>query len=442
MDFLSQIDYQLDFRGATDYLDFSDNHLLFVLSNRTVMSRLALQELGLYLTDSEWVEFDRRENVGRRALSVLSELLTPNELRAIEAEQPGASFGPVFAGVWQDQMDGGNLRLGVVTGSTVDEPALRALMVSPDDLEIILVQYSWDQLAAFQTELEFAARLQGVSIRSYTDPVSNTVVVLVAGDRFLSPPAVPSSAVTIRFNQDVEVHTAHTPSANHNSANQNPGLRIDIKYVPQGVGHYCTWGMTGHTATLNYLVTNGHCMLDLMTPRPNEIANFYNFDIQQGTTGGVELANQPTAYVVAKSFGLIDVARVQSAYGDTNCYHTSTSTCTSFMTGRRSLYDYHVGETICGAFGNSNIYQCFFVTIVDNGGNNNYRWMGFSYTGILGDSGTGLKYSSTWMGLYYGWSGSTGLFIPAYHVKTDLSFDLNCVPNGSQSGWGACPITP
>jgi len=67
--------------------------------------------------------------------------------------------------------------------------------------------------------------------------------------------------------------------------------------------------------------------------------------------------------------------------------------------------------------------------------------MGFSYTGVLGDSGTGLKYSSTWMGLYYGWSGGTGLFIPAYYVKTDLSFDLNCVPDGSQSGWGACPIT-
>jgi len=298
-DFLSQIDYQLDLRGATDYLDHSDNHLLFVLSNRTAMSRLALQELGLYLTDSEWMEFDRRQDVGRRAHKVLSALLTPNELKAIAAEQPGASFGSVFAGLWQDQLGGGNLRLAVVAGSKVDEPALQALMASPEDLEIIAVQYSWDQLAAFQTELESAASQQGVSIRSYTDPMSNTVVVLVAGDRFRPPTTVPGAAVTVRFDQDIEVHTAHTPAANHNSANQNPGLRIDIKYIPQGVGHYCTWGMTGHTATLNYLVTNGHCILNLMTPTPSQIASSYDFDIQQGTTGGVELAHQPTAYVVA-----------------------------------------------------------------------------------------------------------------------------------------------
>ena len=201
----------------------------------------------------------------------------------------------------------------------------------------------------------------------------------------------------------------------------------------------CTWGLTGHTSSLNYLVTNGHCLLNIMpAPQPTQIAGYYDFDVPQGS-GGVELATQLKAYVVAKDYDLIDSARVSSSYADTNCYHTGATNCAVFMTGRRSLYDYHVGETVCGSFGNSNTYRCDFVTIVPNNGP---RWIGFSFTGILGDSGAGMKYSTTWMGLYYGWSASDGLFQPAYWIKTDLAFDLNCVPDGSQSGWAACPITP
>ena len=206
IDLLMQIDYQLDLRKATDYLDASDAHIIAILRYRDRASESAFRELGLFMTEAEWAEFSRRQRVGMLASDVTDVLLNESPRTDVARERPGVAFGSTFAGIWQDQMQGGRLHLAVVRGSSYDSTALFALMESSGDLVIAEVAYSWDQLGAFDVGLQSAALSQRVSVFTYPDPASNTVVVRVSGDKFELPASVPADAVSLLFNQD----TRHT----------------------------------------------------------------------------------------------------------------------------------------------------------------------------------------------------------------------------------------
>lgn len=441
-DFLSQVGYQRTFRESYDFLDSSPDHIAGVLGDKATASKLAQHELGLYLTDAEWDEFDRRVAAMRKSSEVRAAIVGPEKARAIAEERP-TPFGPDYGGRWQDHFDDGVVKIGIVEGSKLDLAALRALMDRPSDVEFVPVQFSWDELQVYTRLVTEAASSQGIDVKVSPHAPANQVIVTIPEPGLKIPEGIPQSAVKVIIDPEaLDIQDAHTNfNSDHSVLLQSPGLRIFLENTAIGFGDgNCTWGMTGHTASFNYIVTAGHCVID---PPTTSISGNKNMQVWQYGTDGTRISDT-NPWVVAKDQALSDSARIQAdAFADTNCYHTETSSCGFTMTSRRSLYEYDVGQTVCAAFARSNDYRCPNITELVGSYFSDYR-IGFErQDGIPqgGDSGSGMKFSKTWDGIYYAGNATTSYFYPSYSVKTHLSFDFNCVRGGSSaSGWLTCPL--
>lgn len=442
-DFVAEVGYQLAFRRAYDYLDDSPDRIADVLSDRENASRMALHQLGLYLTDEEWQEFDRRAKALARSLSVRDAIVGEAAAREIAEERPGVEFGPEFGGRWQDHLDGGVVKIGIVEGTDIDRNALKAMMERPEDLEFVDVSYSWDDIVSFARLAAAAARSQGIAYTVSPHAPINKVIVTVADPSYESPSSIPSDAIVVVHDPDEaspdDLHLNFT--SDHSVLQQSPGLKVYMINSGEGWDNGgCTWGMTGHTTSYNYVVTNGHCVID---PPTTSISGELDVEVWQNGTDGTRISDANDPYVVARDHDLSDSARIQAdPYGDTNCYHTESSSCGFTMTSRRSLYNYAVGQAVCAAFGQSNDYLCPNISKLIGTYFDDYRLQFPRIDGKpnSGDSGSGMKFANTWDGIAYAKDTTYAYFYPAYSVKTDLQFDFNCVTGGNPSGWGSCPL--
>jgi hypothetical protein len=140
--------YQLALRSSFDFLSTDPTHIAALAA--TGGDPEAMQFLGLELSTEEWVEMQRRMTVIERAFAV-KQLVTGRAFDAAEEAAEGSGgrlpTGPLFAGVWQDHLDGGVLKVAVTDASAVDLDALYALFEGGrSDVVVIEQVYSLDEL--------------------------------------------------------------------------------------------------------------------------------------------------------------------------------------------------------------------------------------------------------------------------------------------------------
>ena len=436
-DFVWQIHYQLKFRANTDYLSTKPSHLSDLLNSRP--NNLGIERLGLYMTESEAQEFERRQELGDRIREVRAAL---GEYDAAEGEEQ--VYGPNFAGVWQDQMDGGAIVVALVDPSLANRRQLESLVGGSNNLRIIKVKYSWGEVNSYRDKLLNTFKANGLQAAARINSTSKGRVIEVVSPK----PALISRTVFSVAPADLVFVTEGSvdapmgaPNTTHSEAEQQPGLRIELD-----PGGWCTWGVNGHTSNWNYLVTAGHC----------GGATFDNFvgwtddlEIHQNNSFHLTPGSQFVHSIRSEPY---DMKRMSTPQADSNCYH-AVGNCIRNVRWRALHNSWEVGsDIVCASLGNSAVYQCGVVleeNYTSNGaGCEGSRWVRFDIAVIGGDSGSGFigpvaSPDVTIDAILACQSGSASFGNTAYDVKTQLGFDFNCastpVTGRAASAWGACP---
>ncbi len=447
-----QIAYQLSFRRQFDFLDDGEETIAALLEARPLTG--SLSELGLYLSANEWSEFQRRVRLGSLVASLRAAVTGLPFDAQMESAEWSWDLGPAFAGLWQDQMDGGKLKLALVQGIPLaGEPPLSTdslLSMVPrgqEDLEIIYVRYSFDQLRAYKESVLDVMRSSDIRGIVSVDETANTV--LVRTPQPFAVPAVPSDALT--FVQvpvsELAFVAGGMPTAAHSAANLQSGLQIGVWDDARSCGIAGTWGFTGHTTSNTYIVTAGHNAIfavDGSCDLETTLTSYVGYtDISQDADWETLIFRVNHAYTYARLEAIVDGARVLSnAYADTNCYHAGGE-CASFINQRLSLYNHYVGQPVCTSLGMTNGYFCG--TVTDNDLDDPAVPLTNQVLADIqiqqGDSGAGIKYSTTAHGIargFYGVYYGDVVFTPIYYIINRLDFDLNCVESGGW--WTTCPV--
>lgn len=442
IDFVGQLDYQLRFRGQTDYLSTEPAHLGALLVDRPL--NVGIELYGLYLTGDEAKELERRQVLGDRIEDVVAALGESEPL--VEGEMP--RYGPNFAGVWMDQKNGGVIVVALVDPSLVDQRQLEQLVGGREHLRVIDVDHAWNEVEAFRDALIEAIRAGGVQAGVRINSTSQgrkLEVILPNPDSITSDilRVVPGDLVSVSEGPlDVEEGDA---TSTHVEAEQQPGLQIEFD-----PGGNCTWGANGHTSSYNYLITAGHC----------GGSAFENFN---GWTNGLEIHQNNSfhltpgsQYLYSRFTGGWDMKRMSSPQADSNCYHLTGSyhgsgSCVRNVRWRALHNSWEVGaDVVCATLGTTNAYECGFVLEENysSTGCEGSRWVRYDIDTGPGDSGSGLigvdrSPDVTIDAIHACGSGTTGFGNTAYDVKNRLGFDFNCasspVTGRSASNWGSCP---
>lgn len=446
-DFVWQVDYQLRFRERVDYMSMDPGHIGRVLADRP--ANVGIESLGLILDGDEAREFNRRQALGDRIPHIREASGEDNEEELEEGALP--DYGPNFAGVWQDQLGGGDIIVAVVDAAKVDVAAVERAVGDIGQVRIVEVEHSWDEIHlmrdALNKEITDRGLVASVLINStgtgrefeIVTPSPELIDVSLLG-------LVPANLVTV--SEEPAVVPNSSPSGTHSAADQQAGLQIEMD---PGYAAFCTWGLSGHTSSYNYLVTDSHC---LSSTYENFSGWSYVVEVQQNDV--FELTPGP-AYVYAKNVYNTDAARISSQYADSNCYHESGVDCGGFFRYRSLNNSWEVNSDMtCASLGTSNVYECGFIVeenyVETSPACEGNRWVRYGITTIGGDSGAGLVYSSGSGGQLAidalhqcsnGAYGSVYFGMTAYWVKTELGFDYNCassvVNSRAASAWGACP---
>ena len=457
--------YAQRFRSHFDFLSTDPAFIAFLAEDGgNPDARMAM---GLEMTDEEWAELQRRDVVASRAIDVRRAVTGRSFDDAEEAQELTHRIptGPVFAGLWQDQMDGGRLKLAVTDASSLQLDTLDGLFArGSDDFVVIEQQYSLDELYAWRDviweRITTTSASAGVGF-NYSDSGVRLRLELYPGSTLAdSEPilaGIPRGQVLIIEREGPVEFGA--PWRNHGSS-QMAGLRIGIYGGTEMVP--CTWGLSGHTSSFAYLVTAGHCVTGVGT-----VLSGHGYrSVTQNEWNTNNYISAPNAFVYARNkdtSAALDFARIQlhSNYANSNgnCYHGSTSSntvhCVVRTKYRLSLYGHTVGQYVCASLGMTAQFKCGTVVDADMSG----VFAGQSFVnrveanicGTWGDSGSGIINSSTNATIHgiltNGWPCDLPphiggvLFVPAYYVKAYIgatSYDFNCVWSGSW--WGSCPI--
>lgn len=438
--FVHQVAYQLRFRSATDYLSVEPSHLAAVLSDRTATE--ASEWLNLYMTVEESAEFGRRQLLGDRMPDVARVLGVPEAEEGLDPVYPST-----FAGIWQDQLDGGRIVVAVTDRTTVDAAEVATVAGGSGNVSIIEVPYSWDEVNAYRDALVRALAAEKVPASVEIDSLSNGRRIEIVApnpsdvtESILS--AAPEGLVSVSAG---DVGETGAPDTTHSAADQMPGLRIEFD-----PGGWCTWGTNGHTNTYNYLVTAGHCGGD-------DFDDFLDsttvMEIHQNNS---RLLTSGSVFVYSRNVDGWDMKRVSSTYADDNCYHGETSHCSLFIKYRALHNSWETGsDTVCASLGNSSDHwDCGFVLETNYSGGSGAcsgnRFVRYDIPTIGGDSGAGLvgqvigeTPALSIDAIQHCKTGSTSYGNTAYDVKTRLAFDFNCassaVTGRAANAWGACP---
>ena len=441
MDFVSHVDYQLRFRSKTDYLSTTPGHLGAVLKTRP--DNFGIDSLGLYMTDAEVKEFDRRQDRGDQ-IPLIRAALGESEPK-VEGQVP--RYGANFGGVWQDQLDGGAIVVALVNPSLADQAGLARLAGGKEHLRVIDVKYSWNQVDGFRDTLMKAIEKRGVGAGVLIDSTAQGRKLEVFAPNPASVPSdllalVPSDLVSVVAGP-LAVEEA-PPTDTHPEAEQQPGLSIELD-----PGGGCTWGINGHSTSWNYLVTAGHCGGDTF----GDFAGFTD-DLEVHQNDSFELT--PGSQYV-ESFNSVgwDFKRVATPQADSNCYH-AVGSCIRYVEWRAFVNSWEIGsDIVCASMGTTNTYECGAVleeNFVGSGsGCEGSRWVRYDIDTSGGDSGSGLigpvaSPAVTIDAIHACGSGTWGFGNTAYDVMTQsgLTWDFNCaasvVTGRAPTAWGACPV--
>jgi len=445
LDFVSQVNYQLRFRSRADYLSSDAAHIGQVLAEQP--DNVGIQGLRLYLTDDEAVELLRRLELGDKIPELVRALGEKADGDVPEGESP--TYSANFAGVWQDQLDGGKLVVAVIDRSRLDESTL-VKITDKSHLKIVEVEHSWNEVNRYRDDL--VKGLQDAKIDA--DVIINStgegrIIEVVIPDPGTLPTEVvakiPADLVVVTAGPVAETQSG--PSSTHVEGSQQPGLQIEF----DGGGN-CTWGANGHTSSYNYVVTAGHCGVDPFedflgwvnsVPENMEVHQNNSFHLTAGNT-----------FVYSRRAGGWDMKRFSSDYADSNGYHADGDWAT-FIRYRALHNSWEINsDLVCASMGTSNSYECGYI-LEENAsltcsGNSGSRWVRYDIDTDLGDSGAGIEgfLGQNYMtidAIHACGGGSWGHGNTAYDVKQRLAFDYNCrsslQTNRPTSYWGACPTT-
>lgn len=435
LDFVHQVHYQLRFRSRFDFLSSDLDHLGQLLRDRP--ENVGVENLGLFMTDAEADELLRRQELGDRL---------PDLARAA-GEEPAQEEGAEptrsenFAGVWQDQLDGGRLVVAVVDPSKVDRQALDRLAGGSDNLKVIDVDHSWDEVntirdrankAIQEGDVEAGVRINSTSVGRVIDIYGPDLKTIPADIVALVPDGLGSLT-----QKDLPVDQGN-PNTTHPESEQQPGLRIEFD-----PGGNCTWGANGHTSSYNYMVFAGHC-----GPDPSFLGWSDSVEIHQNNSFHLTPGSQ---FFYSKTDSGWDMERASSPQADSNCYH-AVGSCVRYIRWRALHNSWETNsDLVCASLGNTNDYECGLIleeystppsscTIgnravrydIDTGG-------GDSGSGLIGPVGTGVTIDA----IHTCGDGTEALGQTAYDVKNQLAFDYNCasskVTGRSAGNWGSCP---
>lgn len=462
---------QARFRSLFDFLSTSPFHLARLDASGGHPE--AYELFGIPMTQEEFAELERRRMVMSRAIDV-KRAVTGRSFDEVEEALEGAArlsgsrfpTGPLFGGLWQDHQDGGRLKLAVTDLGAVDRTALYGLFPRGEkDLLILEQGYSLDELYEWRTllrdRLNRAGAVFGIGFH-YSDDGLRILVEFYPSDQVVdvlaSLSGIPEDIVVVEFSNQVPIDLSD-PANTHSSSNQQAGLQIGVwgsGWGGNGQG-WCTWGMSGHTASYTYVVTAGHCA----TGHGTSMAGWGLRYVTQNYEGAdrITISTTPQAFVYARnkdSGATLDHARISSPRANTNCTHGEIlnwlAHCEYPITKRLSWYGHEVGDYVCASLGATNDYNCGIV------GHTDWEfdiWQpGVGWVTVYGrirvdglnagpgDSGAGVLLGNTLHGLMTnGIPGQWIAFEPAYFVKAYIgatSFDFNCVKSGSW--WAACPV--
>lgn len=437
IDFVDQIDYQLEFRSHVDFMTSNIEYLANLLETRPQND--GIESMGLFMADDEVAEMQRRDELGDRMEDVVAFVVDSALTDTTEGTTP--SFGPAFGGIWQDQLDGGKVVLAVTEGSQIDRTALDSIVGGAENLKVVEQPYSYDEIEIarnivdqYLEDMEIPADI--LAIRS--DAGTEIEIRVADPDALKLPPGLPSGLFTV-VTGPVPSDTGY-PSATHSLADQQPGLQVYIT----GTSNNCTWGHNGHTTTYNYIVSAGHCF------GSSDISGYTSTDVWQNGSSSRNLTSGST-YLYSLKNSSTDAARISSGYADDNCYHgnqavSSPSPHCGWPISSRALWNqWEVGsDRSCASLGTSNTYRCGYVTDMGVGTGDHVV---VEMQGSLGDSGSGMKWDYRIDGILTSIAHSPErvLFEQAYEVKSALGFDFNCgsgkTVHSTPSGWGTCPAT-
>ncbi len=442
VDFVDQIDYQLDYRQHFDYLKDDKEHLAQLLTSKPI--NLGFEEMGLFLTNAEVDEMQRRSQLADRADEVTRLLGYGTSHEEAKDQLSNDNFG----GIWFDQLNGGVLVLAVRDSSDVKIEELDKLL-GKGSIRVLSNQPSLADLNKYREVIRdrlTQAGLRGdLAIESTPDgkrirlTVPDTRALPVAVDRGLPP-----GLLIVR--EGALFEAAGTPGARHSWANQQPGLAILVG--TNNGGEACTWGFNGHTNNQTYIVTAGHCAPSSYENEPGawisafEISQTYTLPMPRILTPG-------DTYVKSVNNSTYDFMRSSSNRADDNCshgYNTGSGGHCQYAMQNRALHNSWEtnSDNTCASLGSSNTYRCGVIVEENYDGGRRARAL---MDAGGGDSGSGAKYSNTIDGIITHSAIGQGevLFNTAYDVQRILGngyFYFNCAvgqTTQSASSWGSCP---
>lgn len=441
--FVAQLDYQLDYRRRVDYLRVDSDHLGSLLSARPV--NFGIVQLGLYLSDDEVAEMERRSQLGDRMEDVVRAVTGVDESSRAEGERP--NYGPNFGGIMQDQMNRGVIVLALRDASQVDLSRLERIVGGASNLKVIEQAFSYDETERFRAVLESELDKLGIS--------RNVTAVWSERGRWLEVRVEDPTALPTSFGASLPkgafevvagepVRDAGAPNDVHSFADQQAGLRVQVA-ITDGPDAICTWGLNGHTSSYHYIVMAGHCFENHENTSGQWVGEVINLwqdgDSARNITPG-------DSFLVSIKSASYDTARIESSYANDNCYHGDFfgmgvgSHCQYTMSSRASGdTNWEVGsDQTCASLGNSGVYRCGFITEENHGTDHT---VGVGMNVIQGDSGSGMKWVNRIDGILNGLVSGTAFFQTANRVKSSLGFDFNChngrLTTNDPTDWGTCP---
>jgi hypothetical protein len=449
IDFVGQVDYQLRYRAETDYLSTEPGHIADLLLAKP-MQNAGWTKLGLFLSDAEAAEHERRHDLNDRSSQVVEVATGMSEDGAIDPSLPEGSpvdYGPNFGGIWQDHLDGGALVVVLVDASKVDRDALATAAGGADNLRIIELPYSERDIRAFATTLREELASLGVESDIAVLPVRRVDRIQVRVEELDDLNGFESSVPDDAFEvvETGQSKPTGLPQALHSWADVQPGLAVAVISPVQATA--CGWAFNGHTSGNNYIISAGHC------------AEGYDNFASTGTSIGIGhpfTVPSPRDLTPGTQFFRsvhnvnYDVLRESSPNADSNCYHQSGTHCLRIR-ARAEHNSWEIGDDICASLSKSNQYRCGFILEENVQGSRQTRT---TIDVVEGDSGSGFMWDGYADGVQSsGDALSNGVFLEslftsAADTTTQLAvgttgFSLNCANTAihqAASLWGVCPI--
>lgn len=453
IDFVGQIDYQLRYRSRADFLKISNAELAAILEKQH-RNEGGIVERGLFLTDDEVAEKERRAEIGSRTNALVREAFGDLEPK----EEGDLVYHENFVGIWMDQMNRGTIVLGVVDPSRLDHGQLERTLGG--ELQIVKQDFSLEQMHEHRESLARQLVDLGVEydLAIRATPTGMKLVAITP-----MPDALPDSfgmdlpEGSFSVEQGRGMTPANTADKTHIESALQPGLLIGI--VKQSVSYtsFCTWGFNAHAPNRHYAVTAGHCFGNQIGYANNTGAIAGPLEVYQKATGYRRNLTPGSFYVRTRWTSAEDFARFSTQYADDNCYHGAgglvSAHCQWKMKNRAIANSWTVGVSeTCASRGMSGMYDCGDIleeNVLGPGqtsGPGRMVRVGIE-NAISGDSGSGAKWGHTIDGVITDTNApafTQVLMHTAYDVKEYLNVDYNCGSGtvrhaGNPGAWPACP---